>query len=215
MRVLRVYPPNLVEGDYSNGPVRPYVRNYASLTQFCLCSSSHSFQGILMKLFSYCFHDLKLIIFTEFMHDQFLTELWPFVNCSIVSLVFFNSSCSFHWILIKSQFIVPMIRRGSYYIEVMLNCLLTELSPFVSFSHLNIRNSCHRNPSFIYQGIFIKLPGYSCHHVTWLKNYWDYDWTRFARNTAFCKSVKILRPQLLLNFFNRCSFNFQIIVVTT
>ena len=48
------------------GPsVRPSVRPFRPSVrpESCLRNSSYSFQGILMKLSSYCSHDLKMIIF--------------------------------------------------------------------------------------------------------------------------------------------------------
>ena len=53
------YPPTLVEGDNNTGFVRPSVRRHNLVS----LRNSYSFQEILMKLSSYCSHDLKMIIF--------------------------------------------------------------------------------------------------------------------------------------------------------
>ena len=62
--------------------------------QSCLRNSYIS-QGILMKLSSYCFHDLEIIIFYGGHSRLILAELWSFV---------------------------PMTWRGSYYTEVTHDC---------------------------------------------------------------------------------------------
>ena len=51
----------------------------------CLRNSSYSFQGILMQLSSYSFHDQKMVISRSCSADFY--QLWPFNNFSIVSLV--------------------------------------------------------------------------------------------------------------------------------
>ena len=104
-----------------------------------------------------------------------LPDLWPFVIFST-----FNFSCSFHCILIKSPSYCSHDQKRIILHEVMLDCLLPALWPFLNFSHFNNRNSCHRN-SFILQGIFFKLSGYLCHHITWIIYKWGYNW-------IFCQS---------------------------
>ena len=63
------------------------------------CLRNYISQGILMKLSSYCFHVLKMIIFTEVMLDWFYQSYGPLAFFNSKSCLC-NSSCSFQWILI-------------------------------------------------------------------------------------------------------------------
>ena len=86
--------------------VRPSIRlSVCQKTQSCLRNSSYSFQGILMKLSSYCSHDLKMcILYSEVTLDRFLPELWPFISFGHFinrSSCLRNSSYSFQGIFMK------------------------------------------------------------------------------------------------------------------
>lgn len=70
--------------------------------------------------------------------------------------------------------------------------ILSELQPFVS-----LVRSCGRNFSFSFQPIFIKLKGYSYHHL--IIFYSDRDRILSAKVMDLCKPDPILWPQLLLH----------------
>ena len=53
----------------------------------CLCNSSYIFQGILIKLSSYCFHDLKMIIFYWGHARLIFTRVMALWQFSILNLV--------------------------------------------------------------------------------------------------------------------------------
>ena len=104
-------PPTLVKGGYSNVFVRPYIPPsvhtslcpsvHLSLDTILSPHSSYSFQGILMKLSSYCSYDLKMIIFYRGHAQLIFTRviaLWQFFNSKSRLC---NFSCSFQWILMK------------------------------------------------------------------------------------------------------------------
>ena len=153
-------------------------------TQSCLCNSSYSFQGTLMKLSSYCSHDLKMRNFIEVILDWFLPELWPLNNFSAVSLVSATPptvSKEFWW---NFPVIVPKTWRCAYYTEEPVDCFLPELWPFVSFSHFINRSSCLQNSSYSFQGIFMKLPRYCCHDLKMPIFYRDHARLIFARVMA-------------------------------
>ena len=104
------FPPTLVEGDYSNGFVCPYVlmsvRPSVRPSIDTILSPQHpySFQGILMKFSRYCCHDLKMCIFYRGHARLILPELWPFVSFSHFinrNSCLRNSSYISHGILMK------------------------------------------------------------------------------------------------------------------
>ena len=107
--------------------------------------------------------------FIEVMLNWFLSELWPFNYCSIVSLVSTTPLTVFSGFQWNLPFIIPNTWRGSYYTKVTLDCFLPELWPFVSFSHFVNRGSCLGNSSYSFQGILMKLSSYCS--MTWRWSY--------------------------------------------
>ena len=107
---LRYYcPPTLVKGGYSNVFVCPYIPPsvhtslrpsvHLSLDTILSPHSSYSFQGILMKLSSYCSYDLKMIIFYRGHAQLIFTRviaLWQFFNSKSRLQFFLQFSVDFN-----------------------------------------------------------------------------------------------------------------------
>ena len=112
----------------------------------CLRNSSYSFQGILMKLSSYCSHD----VWRSHEEDHIiprsrLTTLYqsydPLSVLAILSTEVLVSATpptvfkGFWWNFLV---IVPMTWRWSYFIKVILSWFLSELWPFNNFSAVSL-----------------------------------------------------------------------------
>ena len=125
----------------------------------CLHNSSYISQGILMKLSSYCFHDLKMIIFYRGHAQPIFTRVTvlngDFLTVSLVSATPLAIFSRFYWNL---PVIVTTTWRGSYYTEVMLYCFLPELWPFISFSHLSKEILVSATPPTFLKGYWWNVP---------------------------------------------------------
>ena len=99
-------------------------------------------QGILMKVSSYCFHDLKMIIFYLGHARLIFTRvmvLWLFLNSKSCLC---NSCCSFQWILmIPFSYCSHDLKRIILY-RGSLECFVQELWPF---SIITIGKPCQHN----------------------------------------------------------------------
>ena len=111
-----------------------------------------------MKLSSYCFHDLKMIILYRVMLNWFLPELRSFGNFLTVSLVSATPLAVFCGFLWNLPVIVAMTWRGSYYTEVTLDCFLPELWPLVNFSHLSTKVLVFATPPTFLRGYWRNFP---------------------------------------------------------
>ena len=136
------------------------LAHFSHCKQFCLRSSSYSVQGILMKLSSYCPHDLNTITFYQGQGRLIFTRV-------MVLCHFFNSksygrnSCfSVKPIFIKS------LGYSCYHLTWSVSfylghdwTLLAELLPFVTLA-----KSYGFNSSSSFQPIFTNFSGYYHNH---------------------------------------------------
>ena len=170
--------PTLDEGDYSNGFVRPSVRRHNLVS----ATPPTVFKGFWWNFTVIVPMTRRSSYYIEVMLDWFLPELCPFNNFSTVSLVSATPLAVFSGFEWNLPVIILMTWRGSYYIEVTLDCFLPELWPFVSFSHFINRSPCLRNTSFIFQGILMKLSSYCFHDLKMIIFYWGHARLSFTRS---------------------------------
>ena len=129
----------------------------------------------LMKLSSYCFYDLKMIIFYwghAWLISTRVMALWQFVKGTSCLC---NSFCSFQWILRIPPVINPMTWRGSYYTVVTLDCFLLEILPIIAI--ITIEKPCQHNilrttwARFLIFGIWLRINVYmtclTCEQIPW------------------------------------------------
>ena len=145
-----------------------------------------------MKLSSYCSHDLKMIIFkSEVMLSWFLSELWPFSNFLIVSLVSATPLAVFSGFYDTFQLLFPWPEEDHIKSRSPPDCFLPELWPFAIYK--NWKKTCQHNilittwARILIFGIWLRINIYMT--LTTLKNSMKH-WVTYASFTTLLITIE-------------------------
>ena len=170
---------------FYRGPARLIFTRVIALWQFfnsksCLCNSSCSFMWILVKLSSYCSHDLKRITL-----DCFLPEYGP-----LSVLAIFNRSFCLRNSYISKGILMELSCYRFHDLKMIIfyrghaQLIFTRVTVLWQFFN---SKSCFCNSSCNFQWILVKPSNYCCHDLKKIISYRGHAWLRFTRVMVLCQ----------------------------